>query len=424
MNLGFLVILGFLILILLRVPLYIALSLPSILYILWEGTRIFVVAQQVMRTIDSFTLLAIPLFVFVGVMMNESGISEKLFDFANEMIGHFQGGLAQVNIFTSLIFSGISGSAMADIGGIGQVLIESMDKYGYERDYSAALTASSATVGPIFPPSIPLILYGVIAEVSIVSLLLAGILPALLVVVVLMITTAIIARRRDFPKGERVSWRSRARSFIVALPALLTPVLLIAGMLSGIFGATEAAAVTVLYILLVNIFVYRIFSLEYIYTSAVETARLTSIIMLTIAGAALLNWVLVIERTPDAVASLLFGISTNTIVLLLVVNVFLLLLGLFLEPISALIISIPLIFPTLIESGVDPVHLGVIMVFNLMIGLLTPPLGLSIFVASDIAGVDNFEVIRSIPPYYVALLVCLLIITFVPSISLLVPGMA
>jgi len=327
--------------------------------------------------------------------------------------------MAQVNIVTSLIFSGISGSALADIGGVGRVLIESMEDADYDSSFSAALTSASATVGPIFPPSIPLILYGIIAEVSVLSLLLAGALPAVLTVAFLMVGTMVIAKRRGFPKNDkRASLTEIARSFALAFPALFTPVVLIWGMLTGLFSPTEAAGVTVAYILVINTFVYRITNFKYIWKAALETAETTGTIVIILAAANVFSFVLSVENIDTVFAETLFAVSTDPIVVLILVNLVLLVIGLFLDPIAALVMMTPIVVPTLVEVGVDPVHIGVIMVFNLMLGLLTPPLGLSVYLSADIADQPVANVFKETRPFYVILLLALLTITYFPPLSL------
>ncbi len=419
-NEGILVIVAFFILILLRVPAYVALGLPAMVYaIVIAGQPPSFPAQRMMRTVDSFTLLAIPLFIYVGSLMNRGDVTAKIFDFADDVVGHFQGGLAQVNIVTSLIFSGISGSALADIGGVGRVLIETMKDYGYSDKYSAALTSSAATIGPLFPPSIPLILFGIIAEVSVLQLLLAGAVPALVTVLFMMVGTAILARIRDFPRNaQRASLPEIARSFVIALPALLTPVVLIAGMLGGYFSPTEAAAVTVVYILFINTFIYRIVNFRYTWTAAVETAQTTGAIIVILAAAGLFSWVLSVERVDQQFADVLLGITEAPAIVLFLVIVLLLFLGLFLDPIAALVMVTPVIFPVLVEVGYHPVHIGVVTVYALMIGLLTPPLGLSVYLSADISGAKPMSVFRSTAPYYVMLLLGLFVVAYVPALSL------
>jgi tripartite ATP-independent transporter DctM subunit len=417
--LGVVVIALFLALALLRVPVWVALLVPAALYSLLNGRPVVFPATNMVRALDSFTLLAIPLFIYVGSLMNHGEVTRKIFDFADSIVGHYTGGMAQVNIVTSLIFSGISGSALADIGGVGRVLIESMEDVGYESDFSAALTSASATVGPIFPPSIPLILYGIIAEVSVLQLLLAGALPAVLTVFFLMVGTAVVAKREGFPKNdERASLREMGRSFALAFPALFTPVVLIWGMLTGLFSPTEAAGVTVAYILLINTFVYRITDFGYIWRAAIETAETTGTIVIILAAANVFSFVLSVENIDTLFAETLFAVSTNPIVVLILVNLVLLAIGLFLDPIAALVMMTPIVVPTLVEVGIDPIHIGVIMVFNLMLGLLTPPLGLSVYLSSDIADVPVGDVFAETKPFYAILLVALLVITYYPPLTL------
>lgn len=418
-NAGVVVVLLFLILVLLRVPVFIALAFPPILYLIFTGQSTEFASQRVIRTIDSFTLLAIPLFIFGGSLMNHGEITDVIFDFMNEVVGHLTGGLAQVNIYASVVFSGISGSALADVGGLGRILIDTMSDHGYQKPYAAALTSSSATIGPIFPPSVPLVLYGLYANVSVVALLLAGIIPAIVTAILLSIGTYFLARRRDFPKADkRVSMPKMVRAFIKAIPALGAPVVLIGGMMSGYFGPTAAAAAMIFYMVLINTFVYRKLSFGYIWDAGLEAAKTTSIVMILLAAAALFSWVMTIERVDETFATMLFSISTNVIVVLILVNIFLLLIGMVIDPLAGLLMAVPLVVPPLETLGMDPVHIGIFMVFNLMLGLLTPPLGLSIFIASDISGEAPERIFRELPVYYGIMLVALLLIVFVPELSL------
>ncbi|PSQ59272.1 MAG: ABC transporter permease [Halobacteriales archaeon SW_9_67_25] len=418
-NAGLLVVLAFVALALLRMPVFIALAFPSTLYVLASGRPLLFTANRMVRILDSFTLLAIPLFIYVGSLMNHGEVTDKIFEFADAVVGHLSGGLAQVNIVTSLVFSGISGSALADIGGVGRVLIRTMSSAGYDNDFSAALTSASATIGPIFPPSIPLIIYGIIAEVSVLQLLIAGAGPAIVTVLLLMTWTAYIARSRDLPKNaKRASLSRMIRGLLVATPALLTPVVLIAGMLGGYFTPTEAAAVTVIYILLINTAIYAVTDIKYLWTAAVETARTTGSIVLIVSAAAVFSWVLSVESIDTLFAEFVFSISQDPIVVLLLVNALLLFIGLFLDPIAALVMMTPIVFPVLFEVGIDPVQIGVIVVFNLMLGLLTPPLGLSVYLSADIADVSVASVFREVRVYYLVLFAALLVVTFVPEVSL------
>jgi tripartite ATP-independent transporter DctM subunit len=416
---GILLVVGFLVLLFLGVPIAIALILPAILYILASGMPLSAAVHTLTYSLDSFPLLAVPLFILVGNLMNFSGITTRLFRFASTLVAHWRGGLCHINILTSLIFAGSSGAALADIGGVGNMEIKAMREGGYKPEFASALTIASATVGPIFPPSIPLIIYASVAETSAVNLLLAGIVPALVAVVALMTMTVFLAHRRGYPGGTtRASVGELLGSLRSALPALLTPVVLILGMLSGIFTATEAAAVTVVYILLLNLLIYREMTWPRFLEATRETVRTTSVLMIMVAAASLFTRILALERVPQSAAQMLLVVSDSPMVLLLIVIGVLVVAGMFLESISALVLLTPVVVPPLVAVGFDPVHLGVVVVFTLMIGLLTPPLGLSLFLVSDLARVPVEGVLRELLPYYVPLFATLLILAFVPSLSL------
>jgi len=356
--------------------------------------------------------------------MNHGEITEKIFDFADDLVGHWNGGLAQVNIITSLIFSGISGSALADIGGVGRVLIHSMKKEGYSPEFSAALTSTSATVGPIFPPSIPLVIFGIIAQVSVTQLLIAGAGPAILVTLLLMIWTAYLAYVNDHPSNDtRTNIRKIAQSFLLSLPAMFTPVVLIAGMLGGYFSPTEAAGVTVFYILLINTIVYRYTKLGYIWTSSIETVRTTGSIVLILAAAGAFSWVASVESLDTLFAGFILSISENQVIVLLLIIILLLFFGLFLDPLAGLIMLTPIVHPIMVNVGIDPVQSGIVITFSLMIGLLTPPLGLSMYLSADIADADIGSVMREMKGFYLIMIIALLILTFVPSITLILVEM-
>jgi tripartite ATP-independent transporter DctM subunit len=416
---GILLVGAFLALLFLGIPIAIALILPAVVYMLASGMPLSAAVHTLTYSLDSFPLLAVPLFILVGNLMNVSGITTRLFAFASTLVAHWRGGLCHINILTSLIFSGSSGAALADIGGVGNMEIRAMREGGYRPEFASALTIASATIGPIFPPSIPLIIYASVAETSAVNLLLAGIVPALLATVALMVMTAFLAHSRGYPGGtERASLAQIYASFRSALPALLTPVVLIAGMLSGIFTATEAAAVTVVYILLLNLLVYREMTRAHFMEATRETVRTTSVLMIMVAGASLFTRILALEHVPQRAASMLLVLSDSPTVLLLIVIGVLVIAGMFLESISALVLLTPVVVPPLVAVGVDPVHLGVVVVFTLMIGLLTPPLGLSLFLVSDMARVPVEKVLRELLPFYIPLGATLLILAFVPAISL------
>jgi len=422
---GFLVILGFLVLFMLGFPVVLAIGLPSIAYLLLNDLPLQMMAQRALYALDSFPLVAVPVFLFVGSLMNSAGISRHIYRFADTAVGRLPGGLAQVNIFGSLVFAGMSGSALADIGGIGRIEIDAMKSKGFKPAFASAITSASAVVGPIFPPSIPLILYGTITGVSVIQLLLGGILPGLLCVLALMLMTAWLSVRRGYPRAER--WPSLARlwaDLLPALPALLAPVILIGGMLLGWFTPTEIAAVTVAYALLISALFYRELTWQRLLDAALETLRASAAILVIVAMAALFGWVLSVEQVPQAMTKLMLSISTDPMVLLLLVNVLLLVVGMFLDSTTAILVIAPIIAKPLVAAGVDPVHLGMVVVFNLMIGLVTPPMGLALFLVADIAKVPMKDVLRQMVPYYVPLFATLALITFFPAITLWLPRLA
>ena len=422
---GFLVVLAFLALFMLGFPVVLAIGLPSIAYLLLNDMPLQMVAQRTLYALDSFPLVAVPVFLFVGSLMNTAGISKHIYRFADTAVGRLPGGLAQVNIFGSLVFAGMSGSALADIGGIGRIEIDAMKSKGFNPAFASAVTSSSAIVGPIFPPSIPLILYGTVTGVSVIQLLLGGILPALLCVAALMIMTAWLSVRRGYPRADR--WPGWARLWAdmkPALPALMAPVILIGGMLAGWFTPTEIAAVTVAYALLISSLFYRELTWARLIGAALETLRASSAILIIVAVAALFGWVLSVEQVPQAMTKFMLSISTEPWVLLLLVNVLLLVVGMFLDSTTAILVIAPIIAKPLMAAGVDPVHLGMVVIFNLMIGLLTPPMGLALFLVADIAKVRMQDVLREMLPFYVPLVATLLLITFVPAITLWLPRLA
>ena len=422
---GYLVVLAFVVLFVLGFPVVLAIGIPSFIYVFANGLPIDLIAQRTLYALDSFPLVAVPVFLFVGSLMNSAGISRYIYKFADTATGRLPGGLAQVNIFGSLVFSGMSGSALADIGGIGRIEIDAMRSKGFSVPFAAAVTSSSAIVGPIFPPSIPLIIYGTVTGVSVIQLLLGGILPGLLCVAMLMLMTGWLAMRRNYPRSER--WptaREFWRDFKPAAPAIAAPLILIGGMLLGYFTPTEIAAVTVAYALLISSLFYRELTWSGVVSAAFETIRASAGILLIVAVAALFGWILSVEMVPQHLTGVMLSISKDPYVLLLIVNVLLLVVGMFLDSTTAILVIAPIIAKPLVAAGVDPVHLGMVVVFNLMIGLLTPPMGLALYLVADIAKVSMKDVLKQMVPYYVPLAVTLLLITYVPALTTWIPRMA
>ncbi|MDF1600967.1 TRAP transporter large permease [Mesorhizobium sp. YIM 152430] len=421
---GLAVIGAFLVLFIAGFPVVYAILIPSIVYVLIEGLPYGLLVQRITYALDSFPLVAVPIFIFVGNLMNSAGITDRIFRFADTAVGRFPGGLAQVNIFSSLIFSGMSGAALADVGGLGRIEIAAMKKKGFTAPFSAAVTGASAVVGPIFPPSIPLIVYGSVTSVSIVQLLLAGIVPALVCVVLLMLTTVFLSYRYNLPRSERwPTLRELGGDLLPALPALLAPVLMIAGMLLGLFTPTEAAAVTVVYVLAISAIFYRDLTFEHLWQALILTVKSTSAILIIVAVAAMFGWILAVEQIPQDFARWILKFSTDPIVLLIVANLIFFIAGMFLDSTTATLLVVPVIAPPMILAGIDPVHLGIIAIFNLMFGLLTPPMGLSLFLLSSIAKVSLRQLLRALVPFYVPLLATLAIITFWEGLVLWLPSM-
>ena len=332
MDLGFAVLLAFFILFVLGFPVVFAILIPSIAYIAWEAIPLATVAQRVLYALDSFPLVAVPVFIFVGNLMNAAGITEKIYHFANTLAGRLPGGLAQVNIVGSLIFSGVSGAALADVGGIGRIEIKAMKDEGFPVPFAAALTGASAIVGPIFPPSIPVIIYAAATSISAIQLLVAGIIPALVCVVMLMIATAIVAMRRGYPRSARwPTLRELWDSFWPASPALFAPVILVGGMLSGYFTPTEASAVCVAYILFIGIAFYREMTWGFIYKAAVDTVRTSAAVLIIVGAAAMFGWILAVEQVPQEFSAWFKDLTTNPLMMLLVVNIIFFIAGMFID---------------------------------------------------------------------------------------------
>jgi tripartite ATP-independent transporter DctM subunit len=418
------VIAAFALLFLFGFPVVVAIAVPAILYIIAADIPLELVAQRMTYALDSFPLVAVPVFIFVGSLMNQSGITSDIYRFAHTLAGRVPGGLAQVNVLGSLIFSGVSGAALADIGGLGRIEVRAMVKAGFSRAYAGAITCASAIVGPIFPPSIPIIIYGSVTSVSIVQLLVAGIVPALLYVALLAVMVAVLAKRYNHPRSAR--WPTLAeiwRDFVPAAPALFAPILLVGGMLLGFFTPTEAASITVAYVILVALVFYGGMSWPRLRFALFDTVKSTAAILIIVSGAALFGWILTIEQLPQIFTRTILSISTEPMVLLLIVNLMLLVVGMFIDSTTATLLVVPLIAAPLTLAGVDPVHLGIVVIFNLMIGILTPPMGLALFLIADIAKAPMPAILKALTPFYVPLFVSLAIITYFPELTLWLPKM-
>jgi TRAP-type transport system large permease protein len=406
------------------VPIVFALAIAPISAFILADKAMFlqVLPQKILLGINQFPLLAIPLFILAGEIMNTGGITQRLVRLANALVGHFRGGLAQVNVVSSIFFAGLSGSAVADTSALGSMLIPAMEREGYTRRFAAAVTAASSVIGPIIPPSIIMVVYAYIMQVSVAALFLAGFLPGVLTGIGLMFMTNILARRRNYPRNERRApvgeLLGAARGAVLPL---LTPVIILGGILAGVFTPTEAAGAAVVYALLLSLFVLRTLSLKDLPALLLRTGVAASAILLAIGTAAVFGWVATLSGVPNKLAAAIFAFSDNPLMLLFLVNVLLLVVGMFLDAGPAILILGPILAPTMLQLGIDPVHFAIIMCVNLTIGLATPPMGLILFVASTISGERIEAIAKELLPYFVVHLTIIFLITYVPALSLTLP---
>jgi tripartite ATP-independent transporter DctM subunit len=409
-----------LILFLLRVPMAFAILGPSVAYLLVEGYTLHLAVRLVMQGINSWPLLAVPLFILVGIVATRTEIADRLFDAALLLLGSLRAGLAYVNIAVSFGFAWMSGASLADAAGIGAIEVDQMRKKGYPDAFSVGLTASSSLISPIMPPSIPAVVYASVAAVSTGALFAAAVVPAIVMTITLVVVVFLWSRRRPELIGEPYDWPAVRRAAVRALPPLGAPVIILGGILGGFFTPTEAAGVGALYMLLLALS-YRTMRLRQIALIFRDTAIITGQIMLIIGASALLSWILAREQVPQTVAQALLGLTDNPIVFLLIVNVLLILLGMILEPTSALLIVTPILLPVAVQFGVDPLHFGSIVIFNLMIGLMTPPMGGVTFVLSSVTGIPVERVFKGAAFFLPAMVFVLMLITYIPALTLWLP---
>jgi tripartite ATP-independent transporter DctM subunit len=408
---------------LLGLPVGHAMIAGSILYLYAKGLDMGTAAEQLLNGMyTSYVLLAIPLFILAAEFMNSGSIMDRLLRFCNALVGRFRGGLAQVNVVQSIVFASMSGSALADAAGSGKIMQTLMTRDGkYTASFAAALTAASSVIGPIIPPSIPLVLYALVSDTSIGFLFLGGVGPGILIGLVQMGLIAVTARRRNFPVEARVPLRELPRVTWEAFPALMMPVILLGCLYSGITTPTEAAAAAAAYALLASALLYRSVSWAGVYESLARSARITIAIGMLIAGALVFNYVVTAENIPRALAAFLKGYELSPLTYLLVVNLLLLALGCFLEGTTILLVIVPVLLPTAHALGIDPVHFGVVAVVNIMIGLITPPYGLLLFMMTRIAAVPLGDLVREVMPFLAVMIGALALITFVPDLVLALP---
>jgi C4-dicarboxylate transporter, DctM subunit len=408
---------------LLGLPIGHAMIAASVLYLYLKGVDMGTAAEQLLNGMyTSYLLLAIPLFILAAEFMNSGSIMDRLLRFCNALVGRWRGGLAQVNVLQSIVFASMSGSALADAAGSGKIMQTLMTKDGkYPASFAAALSAASSVIGPIIPPSIPLVLYALVSDTSIGYLFLAGVVPGLLLGAAQMGLVAYVARRRNFPVEAPVPLRQLPLVTWQALPALMMPVILLGCLYSGITTPTEAAAVAALYALLASALIYRSIGWGAVYASLAKSARITISIGMLIAGALVFNYVITVENIPKALAAMLKAYELSPLTFLLIANLVLLVLGCFLEGTTILLIIVPVLLPTAQALGIDPVHFGVVAVVNIMIGLITPPYGLLLFMMVKIAEVSLRDLVREVMPFLYAMIGALLLITLFPDLVLFLP---
>ncbi|MFO1245526.1 MAG: TRAP transporter large permease [Ramlibacter sp.] len=406
------------------VPVFFAMGLASLVFIALSAgaVPVSVVASSLVQGIDSFAFLAIPFFFLAGELMNTGGITARLLALANALVGHIRGGMSHVAVLASMIFSGVSGSAVADASAIGSSLIPAMKEQGYPPAYAAAVVAAAATMGPIIPPSIAFVVYALVSEVSVGKLFLAGAVPGLLMGAYLLVTCSIVARRRGFPFSARASARQRWHALKDALPALAMPLIILGGIVGGVTTSTEAGVAAAVYALLVGKFLYRELSWRQIARITQESMVNSGIILLTIAASGIFSWLVANMAIGETLARGMLALTDSRWAMLALINVVLLLWGLALEPAVALVTLVPVLVPIANAYQIDLVHLGVVVVLNLMIGQLTPPSGVITFLTAQLAGAPLSEVFRQALPFTITLLLVLVLVTFVPALSLWLPG--
>ena len=421
----FIFLLCFVLTFILRIPIALGMLMSSIYYFAFApgpATGIQMAATQFLTQLNvKFILIAVPLFVFTAKVMNTGEITEMVFKFANILVGRWKGGMGHVNVIASIIFSGMTGSAVADASGLGIMEIEAMRKQHYDDGFSCAITAASATIGPIFPPSIPMVFYAMFSGASIGNLFLGGMAPGILIGIALMIYIAYIARKRNYPKGKRYPLRQFIKITIKAFPALLTPVILLGGIYSGIVTPTEAGALAAFYAIIISFFIYRTMGLKQLLSVIVDTVKTTGTLSIIVGAAFTFSYIMAIEHIPDVIAGIFFGFTNNKYLMLFIINIIFLILGMFVDTSCIQVVFVPMVLPLVKAMGIDLVHFGVVIVLNMMIGLSTPPFGMLLFIVSGISGTPLKVVIKEIFPMLLVLIIVLLMITYIPDIVLFIP---
>lgn len=404
-------------------PVFVAIGGSSLLYMLVNGINPLMAIQRMIAGVDSFTLLAVPFFILAGGLMNASAVTGRLFNFANSMVAHWRGGLGHVNVYGSLIFSMMSGSAMADAAGLGSIQLKAMKERGYPVGFSVGTTAVSTILAGIIPPSLALVVYGFVANVSVGRLFLAGIVPGLLCAAAMHLSIVLIARAKGMPSEERQAWPARVAALLNAVPALLLPVIIIGSIAFGLATPTEAAALASAYALLLGVFVYRTLNAKSIWSVFSETFELTGVIMIMVASSMLFGWILVSENVARDFAQLMLAFASEPWQFMLLIVLILLVCGMFLDNLVIILIATPILLPAAFQFGIDPVAFGIIMVITIMIGLMTPPIGMVLFVVSRIAGMPYFPAFVACIPFLIPVLLTIALLILFPEVATFLPNL-
>ena len=411
----------FIVCLFLRFPIAFSLGFSCLIYLLFKGIPLIIIPMKMYSGIDVFVLLSIPGFIIAGNLMNQGGLTEKIISFCNHLLGHIRGGLSLVNIGASMLFAGISGTAISDTASMGSVMIPAMKKEGYDVDYACAITAASSTVGPIIPPSVPMIIAATLSGLSVGKLFLAGAIPGLLLGVGLMLVAYVIAKRKNYPKHARSSFKQIWKGFVDTFWSLLMTFIILFGIIGGIFTPTEASIIAILYAFVIGRFVYRKLTFKNVQVVLLSSMKTSASLMVLVGFANLFGWILITEHIPQMLSTEIVGFTTNKYLVLLLINIVLIVVGTFMETIAALLILFPILLKVAISVDVDPIHFAVIAVLNLIIGLTTPPVGVCLFVASSIGKVSIAKVSKAGFPFLMVSLLVLILITLFPSLSLFLP---
>lgn len=417
----------FFILLIMGVPVAFDVGIASVIYLFSQGEDLIVLTQRVFAGGDSFTLMAIPLFIFAGEIMNACGVTRRIVGFANELVGFIPGGLAHVNIFASMIFAGVSGSTSADVASIGGMLIGSMNEAGFDLSYATAVTAASATIGSIIPPSILMVLYSSITGISVGKLFMAGVVPGILIGITQMIYAFIKAKSNpDMYDGNnklRFNGKRCLKAFINAVPALIMPLIIIGGILSGVFTATEAGAIAGLYGLLIGVFLYKEFTFQGAIHTIISSAKTSGMTMLIVSGATAFGYCLAIEKFPNQVSKLITGVSSNPNVLMLLMILAMTVIGMFMDTTSAAIIMVPIFFPIAEAAGINGIHFGMVMVLTFVLGGITPPVGVTLYIAVAVAKLKLGQLLKEMWPFILLFVAVMMLVAYVPMVCLFLPNL-